>query len=107
MGPRTLLRPRRAIPALVVVAASAAGALGVAAIAPAAANVSVNEVYTIPTSGTYAGDFTILWRGNGHGHGLIGIRERVKLYGGDMAAGTADGGGFILSTRLPVPDPRG
>jgi signal transduction histidine kinase len=44
---------------------------------------------------------------NGHGHGLIGIRERVKLYGGDMTAGTADGGGFLLSTRLPVPDPRG
>jgi signal transduction histidine kinase len=44
---------------------------------------------------------------NGHGHGLIGIRERVKLYGGDMTAGTATGGGFILSTRLPLPDPRG
>ena len=45
--------------------------------------------------------------GNGHGHGLIGIRERVKLYGGEMTAGTADGGGFVLSTRLPLPDPRG
>ena len=44
---------------------------------------------------------------NGHGHGLIGIRERVKLYGGDMTAGTADSGGFLLSTQLPVPDPRG
>jgi len=44
---------------------------------------------------------------NGHGHGLIGIRERVKLYGGEMTAGTASGGGFVLSTRLPVPDPRG
>ena len=43
---------------------------------------------------------------NGHGHGLIGIRERVKLYGGNMTAGTANGGGFILSTRLPLPDPR-
>jgi signal transduction histidine kinase len=42
---------------------------------------------------------------NGHGHGLIGIRERVKLYGGDMTAGTANGGGFRLSTRLPLPDP--
>ena len=41
---------------------------------------------------------------NGHGHGLIGIRERVKLYGGDMTAGTANGGGFILSTRLPLPE---
>ena len=45
--------------------------------------------------------------GYGHGHGLIGIRERVKLYGGDMTAGTGNGGGFILSTRLPLPDPRG
>jgi signal transduction histidine kinase len=45
--------------------------------------------------------------GNGHGQGLIGIRERVKLYGGDMTAGTANGGGFILSTRLPLQDPRG
>jgi signal transduction histidine kinase len=43
---------------------------------------------------------------NGNGHGLIGIRERVKLYGGDMTAGTANGGGFVLSTRLPLPDPR-
>jgi signal transduction histidine kinase len=39
---------------------------------------------------------------NGLGHGLIGIRERVKIYGGDMTAGTATGGGFILSTRLPL-----
>ncbi len=39
---------------------------------------------------------------DGHGHGLIGVRERVKLYGGDMAAGTANGGGFRLSARLPL-----
>ena len=45
--------------------------------------------------------------GNGHGHGLIGIRERVRLYGGEMTAGPAGGGGFLLRTRLPVPDPRG
>jgi signal transduction histidine kinase len=38
----------------------------------------------------------------GLGHGLIGIRERVKIYGGEMTAGTAHGGGFILSTRLPL-----
>jgi signal transduction histidine kinase len=39
---------------------------------------------------------------DGLGHGLIGIRERVKIYGGEMTAGTASGGGFILSTRLPL-----
>ena len=40
--------------------------------------------------------------GNGLGHGLVGIRERVKIYGGEMSAGTPTGGGFLLSTRLPV-----
>jgi signal transduction histidine kinase len=39
---------------------------------------------------------------DGLGHGLAGIRERVKIYGGEMTAGTAKEGGFTLSTRLPV-----
>ena len=39
---------------------------------------------------------------HGPGHGLIGIRERVRLYGGEMTAGTTNGGGFTLSTRLPL-----
>lgn len=39
---------------------------------------------------------------NGRGHGLIGIRERVKLYGGEMSSGGANRGGFILSARLPL-----
>jgi signal transduction histidine kinase len=38
---------------------------------------------------------------DGLGHGLIGVRERVKIYGGKMTAGTAIDGGFVLSTRLP------
>jgi len=41
-------------------------------------------------------------RANGVGYGLVGIRERVKLYGGEMSAGRAGDGGFVLSTRLPV-----
>jgi signal transduction histidine kinase len=41
---------------------------------------------------------------DGLGHGLVGIRERVKLYGGEMTAGRATGGGFVLSTRLPLSD---
>jgi signal transduction histidine kinase len=39
---------------------------------------------------------------DGLGHGLVGVRERVKIYGGDMTAGAAAGGGFVLSTRLPL-----
>jgi signal transduction histidine kinase len=39
---------------------------------------------------------------DGQGYGLVGIRERVKIYGGEMSAGPAPDGGFVLSTRLPV-----
>ncbi len=39
---------------------------------------------------------------DGLGHGLVGIRERVKLYGGQMNAGAANGRGFLLTTRLPL-----
>jgi signal transduction histidine kinase len=39
---------------------------------------------------------------DGVGHGLIGVRERVKIYGGQMTAGSAAGGGFLLSTSLPI-----
>src|SRR5215472_8106877 len=36
------------------------------------------------------------------GHGLLGIRERVKIFGGQMSAGPAHAGGFMLSARLPL-----
>ncbi len=39
---------------------------------------------------------------DGHGHGLLGIRERVKIYGGEMTAGPAADGGFVLTARLPI-----
>jgi signal transduction histidine kinase len=39
---------------------------------------------------------------DGLGHGLVGIRERVKIYGGEMTARTVPEGGFVLCARLAV-----
>ena len=39
---------------------------------------------------------------DGFGHGLIGIGERVKAYGGDMSAFAATSGGFVLRASLPL-----
>jgi signal transduction histidine kinase len=38
----------------------------------------------------------------GTGHGLIGMRERVQAFGGDLEVGPRPGGGFRVAARLPV-----
>jgi signal transduction histidine kinase len=36
------------------------------------------------------------------GHGLLGMRERVNLFGGELRAGPGPGGGFTVTARLPL-----
>jgi signal transduction histidine kinase len=38
--------------------------------------------------------------------GLIGLRERIALYGGELDAGPRRGGGWIVRARVPVEPPR-
>ena len=37
------------------------------------------------------------------GHGIIGMRERVTLCGGEFSAGPLPGYGFGVSARMPLP----
>jgi signal transduction histidine kinase len=39
------------------------------------------------------------------GHGLLGMRERVSLYGGDFEAAPRAQGGFLVRARLPLGEP--
>ena len=50
----------------------------------------------VTDNGTGGGD------GSGGGHGLVGMRERIAVYGGELDAAPQPEGGFRLRARLPV-----
>jgi signal transduction histidine kinase len=39
---------------------------------------------------------------SGSGRGLIGLRERLDLYGGSLHAGPVPGGGFRVRAEMPL-----
>ncbi len=40
----------------------------------------------------------------GGGHGLVGMQERVRVFGGELFTGRRRGGGFEVRARIPVHD---
>jgi signal transduction histidine kinase len=46
----------------------------------------------------------VLANGNGsvRGHGLIGMQERVSLYGGRLEVGSEGGGAYRVHARIPL-----
>ena len=70
---------------------------------PARAEVTVRyadeslEVEVVDT-----GALPVVDRSHGRGHGLIGMRERVAMFGGDLYAAPGATGGFVIRARLPL-----
>ena len=55
--------------------------------------------------GTGSGSRAATAQGTGPGHGLVGMEERVRLYGGTFTAGPQPGGGFAVAARIPTDAP--
>ena len=52
-----------------------------------------------PAPGRRHGDTAELPSG---GHGIVGMRERVKVYGGELSANPRPDGGFVVRARIPI-----
>ncbi|MFE2323102.1 sensor histidine kinase [Streptomyces sp. NPDC059385] len=66
--------------------------------------VDADEVLVLVVNGPARGAVVAL-ESSGTGHGLVGMRERVRLTGGTLDTGPLPDGGFRVAARLPLNDP--
>ncbi|MFE2125465.1 sensor histidine kinase [Streptomyces amritsarensis] len=72
--------------------------------APTRVSVTVvdDDVLVLVVNGPAARDAVVEPDGPGTGHGLVGMRERVRLTGGTLDTGPLPDGGFRVAARLPL-----
>uniref|UniRef100_A0AAU2K2M0 histidine kinase n=1 Tax=Streptomyces sp. NBC_00049 TaxID=2903617 RepID=A0AAU2K2M0_9ACTN len=63
--------------------------------------VDADEVLVLVVNGP-ARDPVVALESSGTGHGLVGMRERVRLTGGTLDTGPLPDGGFRVAARLPL-----
>ncbi|MFJ3723269.1 sensor histidine kinase [Streptomyces sp. NPDC090045] len=66
--------------------------------------VDEDEVLVLVVNGP-ARDAVVELESSGTGHGLVGMRERVRLTGGTLDTGPLPDGGFRVAARLPLNTP--
>jgi signal transduction histidine kinase len=79
--------------------------------AASAANVTISyrpDSVTVEVSdhGAAAGPAQVPLPRTGSGHGIIGMRERVAVFGGEFSAGPGPDGGFRVRARFPIAEVR-
>jgi signal transduction histidine kinase len=65
---------------------------------PGGTDLVIEVTNDAPPPGTASGPAT----GAGAGSGLLGLTERLRLYGGTLETGRRTGGGFHLRARMPL-----
>jgi signal transduction histidine kinase len=87
-----------ATPATVGTAAGAAGMNG----SPIGTGLASTELASTGFASTGFASTGFASTGQRAGHGIVGMRERVSLCGGQFSAAPRPGGGFVVRARLPL-----